>query len=217
MATLRPDEVTDNHPATGLLADLAARERVTVIELPPLDAAETQELAAQVTGRILSAEEGAALYAATEGNPLFVVEMLRAGCTGLCARACGAAAESGGAAGRAMPARVQAVLARRLARLSPLAHELAGVAAVIGRAFHFPLLAAVCTDRDADTLLGGLEELVQRRIICECPDGVYAFSHTRLREAAADQLSAARRQVLHCRVAAALAARQDAAHSAQAG
>ena len=45
----------------------------------PLDAAETARLAAQVVGRDLDIGTALRLYRETEGNPLFVVETMRAG------------------------------------------------------------------------------------------------------------------------------------------
>ena len=68
-----------------------------------------------------------ALFAETEGNPLFVVESLRAG-------------------GPISP-RVQAVIEARLDGLSPAARDVVGVAATVGREFTTDVLAqAVAVD-----------------------------------------------------------------------
>lgn len=227
LATLRPDELDRDAPAMALLGDLRARDRATVIEVPPLDRAETQALAAHVAGRALDSDEGAAIYRVTEGNPLFIVETLRAGYHDAHARAYGAADAVGPAPAAPLPARVQAVIAWRLGRLSAMAHELAGVAAVIGRAFDVPLLAAVAHGHHEEALLHGLDELLQRRILREAPHGALDFSHSRLREVAYEQLSGARRRALHRRVAEALEQRpgltggagdaEAAAHYADAG
>lgn len=203
IATMRPDELDADSPLVTMLMHLRAKDQATVIELPPLGAAETMELAAQVAGRTLSDEEGAAVYAATEGNPLFTVEMLRAGYVGQRAHVYAGAGDVWVTAARPLPARVRALIDCRLARLSPLARDLAGVAAVIGRAITFPALALGCRGHDEDALLRGCDELLQRRILRECSDSSYDFSHAYLREAVYYQLSGARRQVLHCRVAAA--------------
>lgn len=210
LATLRPDEVDHESPVMALLGHRLIRNRATVIDVPPLDSTETQELAAQVLGRGLDSDEGAAIYRATEGNPLFIVETLRADCQVTRPHTCGEFRDGYLVTEAPLPARLQAVIARRLARLSPPAHELASVAAVIGREFRFPLLAQVCSGQNEDALLSSLDELLQRRIVCERPDGSYYFSHGRLHEVLYAQLSYARRCALHHRVAEALDAQPGA-------
>jgi len=63
----------------------------------------------------------------------------------------------------------------RLAQLSPPARELAGVAATIGRAFTFPVLARA-SDADEPTLVRWLDELWQRRIVREQGQEAYDFN-----------------------------------------
>ena len=101
------------------------------------------------------------------------------------------------------PPRVQAVIQARLAQLTTPAHEVAGFAAAIGRPFSFDLLAKA-TDWDEDSLSRALEELWQRRIIHECGDRAYDYTHDLLREVAYAGLSPVRRRALHRRIARAL-------------
>src|SRR5260370_8877161 len=68
-----------------------------------------------------------------------------------------------------LPPTVQAVLSTRLAQLSPLAHEVANVAAVIGREFTFVVLARA-SEESEDAVVQALDELRQTRIVRE-PDG----------------------------------------------
>ena len=163
-----------------LIASLAALGLVTELELAPLTRQETTVLAERLGG----GADADRLYAATEGNPLFVVETLRAG---------------------AGSPRVQAVLEARLAQLSPAAGELAGVAATVGRAFTGDVLAGAAELDEAD-LVRALDELWRRRIIREHGPDAYDFSHDKLREAAYGALGPARRRRNHRRVAEALAA-----------
>jgi len=79
------------------------------------------------------------------------------------------------------------------------------VAATIGRSFTVEVLAHA-TDSDEDALVRGLDELWQRRIVREHGDETYDFSHDKIREVAYGEMSAARRRLLHRRVAAALEA-----------
>ena len=158
--------------------------------------AETAELAVHVAERPLADEVVTRLYPMTEGNPLFVTESVRA----LLAEP-GAPAAIAPAA--ALPAKVHAVILQRLARLSPSARELANLAAVIGRSFTLPVLAHAY-GADEDTLVRGLDELWQRRIVREQGAESYDFSHDLIRETAYVSTSSARRHLLHRRVAEAL-------------
>jgi tetratricopeptide (TPR) repeat protein len=102
-----------------------------------------------------------------------------------------------------LPPKVQAVIATRLAQLSPPARELASVAAVIGRAFAVDVLAKA-SDASEEALVRGLDELWQRRIVREHGVDAYDFSHDKLREVTYADQSPTRRRVLHRRVAEAL-------------
>ncbi|MCB8969171.1 MAG: hypothetical protein H6660_20015, partial [Ardenticatenaceae bacterium] len=135
------------------------------------------------------------LYAETEGNPLFVVEMAR---TGLQRRE-----SESSAAITSLPDKVRLVLEMRLAQLSSTARELCELAATIGRSFTFDLLAAAC-NQDEESLVTGLDELWQRRIVRERGTDEYDFSHDKLRQATYAALGMARRRLLHGRIIKAL-------------
>jgi len=78
VGTARNEEVSDHHPYHGLLLALRRDEQVTELPLGPLDATETAALAAAIAGQTLTPTQSAELYQETEGNPLFVVETVRA-------------------------------------------------------------------------------------------------------------------------------------------
>ncbi len=239
VGTCRPEELDGDCPFSGTLPALHRDVRLVEVELGPLDECETATLAANVADQALEPAVMDHLYCETEGNPLFVVEMVRAGLEGGSWRMEDGRwkVEVGDGHARpqvrplssnlqALPPRVQAVLEARLAQLSPLSQGLAGLAATIGRAFTFLELRAV-SDGDEDALVGGLDELWQRRIVRERGAEAYDFTHDKLREAAYAALSPARRRLLHRRVAQALesihssdldpVSRQVASHYRQAG
>jgi DNA-binding SARP family transcriptional activator len=201
--TLRSEEVGPEHPVVALLSELRRVGQLTEIELGPLDAADTAALAAQVAGQSLAPQQAAWLHAETEGNPLFVVQLVRAGV--LDKPVVGPEPGRARSSPDALPSTVQAVIEARLRQLSPAARELAGLAATIGREFSFELLARA-SPRGEDSLLLSLEELFQRRIVREQMAGSYDFSHDKLREVAYAGQSATRRRALHRRVAQALEA-----------
>ena len=103
----------------------------------------------------------------------------------------------------ALPTKVRQVIEARLAQLSAPARSTVELAAVIGRAFTFSVLAAA-SDLSEDVLVGCLDECWRKRIIREQEDDAYDFSHDKLREAAYAGLSRTRRRWLHGQVAQAL-------------
>ena len=201
VATVRPTEVSSGHPLASLLLSLQREEQVTEVELGPLSAGETAILARQVGGQEVSADLAERLYRETEGNALFVVETMRTN-RGIAQDDRQLSVNTHNDALH-VPATVQSVIAARLAQLSPLAREIVGVAAVIGRAFTFAVLASACTMED-ERLVLGLDELWQRGIVREQGNDGYDFTHDKLREGSYAALSTARKRLLHRRVAEAL-------------
>lgn len=205
VVTVRSGEAEAGHPLHAFLHSLHREHRLTEMTLNRLTRANTAALAAQLAGRALETDQVTTLYRQTEGNPLFVVEMVRAE---IAAWAAGGD-HAPGDDGPALPASVQAVIEARLARLTPLALEVAGVAAVIGRALSLDVLAhglAHGGGYSEDQLVAGLDELWQRHILREAAANEYDFSHPRIREVAYRQLSPMRRRHLHRRAAQALEA-----------
>ena len=206
IGTVRSEETLPGHPLFTLLGALQRGGQVAEIALGPLSTSETTSLAEHTLGHRLDPSMSQALYAETEGNPLFVVEIARAGT--LEGRAAGQSVPIDARSlltqtGSTLPPTVQSVLATRLAQLSPQTREVAHVAAVIGRAFSFPALVRA-SGQEEDSVVRGLDELWQRRIVREqsaaTPES-YDFSHEKLREQAYSSLSPIYRRLLHRRVA----------------
>lgn len=189
VGTFRIEEVDSGHPLTALRRDLRHANLLTEIELGALDATETTVLAEQVMGHPLKNSLAEQLYQDTEGNPLFVVETVRAGPM---------AAINADATGMetVLPPRIQAVIEARLDQLSPPARELVNMAAVIGREFTFELLTAA-SPADREIVVDALDEAWQRRVIKEQGADAYDFNHDKIREVAYTVLSTARRRWLH--------------------
>ncbi|HWC13575.1 MAG TPA: BTAD domain-containing putative transcriptional regulator [Actinomycetota bacterium] len=185
-ATARVEEVGTDHPATTLFAAIRSRDELVEISLGPLDEAGSFALAKELSDREIEPEVAQRLYREAEGNPLFLVESVRAGL----------------ATGE-MPPKVQSVIEARLAQLSPVARDMVGLAATVGREFTFEVLRGAST-HDEDTLVRGLDELWRRRIIREQGANAYDFSHDKLREVAYALLGPIRRTRLHLSIARAL-------------
>ncbi|MCB0185263.1 MAG: hypothetical protein KDE31_13405, partial [Caldilineaceae bacterium] len=226
LGTARSEESPPDHPLSTTIRQLRTENRISIIELAPFDVAETAKLASQVQGRALDDRASIRLYHETEGNPLFVVEAVRAGM---------AHTDTGGTAAvtatilpeaHLLPPRVQAIIAGRLAQLSPIARKVAEVGAAIGRAFALDLLLLAGYD-DEETVIRALDELWQRRIVREQSANVFDFTHDKLREVTYAETSLPQRRLLHRRIAQALetvnpeerdpVSSQLAAHYEQAG
>jgi len=199
LATLRKEALHANATLLSFLLALRHRKDITELDLAPLDQAQTVSLAQYVAGRPLGDEAAEVLYRRTEGNPLFIVEMVRAS----------AQAPLGGGDIRVagmyetLPRRVQAVIQERLSRLSGPARSLLTLAAVIGRKFTYETLSHACGETD-ETLLVSLEELLKQRLIRERAPMVYDFSHGIIRDVVWADIVSARRVALHRRIAQAL-------------
>ncbi|MEX2586773.1 MAG: AAA family ATPase [Actinomycetota bacterium] len=189
LATVRTEELEEDHPVNSLRFDVARDGYLTEIPLGRLDAGSTAELARRVAGGTLDEEAIQRLWKDTEGMPLFVVEAVR---TGL---------GSGSSQAEITPT-VKAVISARLAKLSPTARRLVEVAATVGRSFSVEVLAATGS-MDGDALVDALDELWRRQIIRE-QAGAYDFSHEKIREVAYGLIAPERRRSLHGKVAAAL-------------
>jgi predicted ATPase len=232
IGTVRAEEVLPGHSLVASLRSWQPDGLVTELTLEPLGASETISLAEHVAGHPLDPATSNTLHDETEGNPLFVIEMVRAGTLEqprqrqprfpstdqplpLLAQP-----------SSTLPPTIHTVLAARLAQLSQEARELASLAAVIGREFSFTMLSHVSAEPE-EALVRGLDELWQRRIVREQGADAYDFSHEKLRQEVLASLSAAHRRLLHRRVAEALesssvdeqdaASSQIAAHYEQAG
>ncbi|MFZ2422095.1 MAG: BTAD domain-containing putative transcriptional regulator [Anaerolineae bacterium] len=207
VGTVRTEEATPDHALSTLVLALRAAEQLTEIAIGPLDAAETAALATAVAEQPLASAALTKLYAATEGNPLFIVEMVRTGQQEPRVESGDPSAspdlQSPISSLQSLPPKVQAVIQTRLAQLSPPALELTRLAATIGRSFTLPVLTQA-SGWDEETLVRHLDELWQRRIVREQGVQDYDFSHDRIREVAYQQIPPAQRRHLHGHVAQAL-------------
>ncbi len=102
--------------------------------------------------------------------------------------------------------RVQEVSLGRIHRLPPHARNLLHLCAVIGRDFSVELLEQLSATTAGTDLVADLELLLQRKFLLERPDDRIDFSHAIVRQVAYENMFTLQRRRLHRRVAAALAA-----------
>jgi len=184
VATYRDDEAPRLHPLQRLRRDSVVHGARSLL-LRPLtldDVAELESFIATRTGRTAQA-----LHAESDGNPLFLTQLLE-----------GETSEDD-----AGPIGLRALVARRIERLSPAARTVAEIAALIGAQFSAALAREVC-GWDEAAVADALGELIDRRIVRETAGrGLfdYTFGHEVVREAVIDAVPPGRAPERHRRIA----------------
>jgi DNA-binding SARP family transcriptional activator len=204
LGTARSEESPPEHPLSLMARQLRVEDKISTVELSPLDAAETAKLASEVQGYTLEDRDTIRLFRETEGNPLFVVETIRANAAGAVAIETNRTKITASSEAHLPPPRVHAVILGRLVQLSPQARNVAEIGAVIGRAFPLDLLLQAVHDNE-ETIIHALNELWQKRILWEQSVNTFDFTHDKLREVTYLEISAPQRRLLHRNVAQALA------------
>ena len=176
-------------------SEWAHHPQVTALSLGRLSPGQGAEVARAAGGEALPEEAVARILRRADGVPLYIEEMTRS------------VVETGNVVSDVeIPETLQASLLARLDRLGPEAKELAQLAAVLGREFKAELLNAAA--RQPRELVGpALQRLVASQIVLPAglaADGVYAFRHALIQDAAYQSLLLARRRQHHQNIAQAL-------------
>ena len=141
----------------------------------------------------------------TEGNPLFVVEMLKhldeTGALAFGRDWHGAVT----LADVGLPDGIRQLIGRRLERLGLTTRRLLTIGAVMGREFRLSDIEAL-VDVGEDAVLDAMDEALTASIVAEeaGAPGNFSFTHTLIREALYTSITGARRVRLHHRIASAL-------------
>ena len=203
VGTYRDIEVRRGQPLAATLGTLARRPQAARLTLRGLDAPAVAQVVAATTGRTPPANLGAVLIEQTEGNPLFVTELVRLLATEDRLEWAGAA--RGRAPVLPVPQTVREVIGRRLDLLSPACVRVLTLAAVTGREFALDVLAQL-GELAGEDLLDVLEEAEAAHLIAAVAaiPGHYRFSHALVRETLYEEVPRARCVRLHRRVGEAL-------------
>ncbi len=208
LATYRADELADDHPLATLLPLLTREARATRLDLRALDLAAIDALVAARYAPTQAEGMRLARYLAgrTEGNALFVGELLRALEGEGVIRRAGDSWVVGDLVATRVPPLLRQTIAGRLARLAPETRRLLGIAAVIGQEVPLTIWGATSGVAE-DTLLDHTEPALQARLLAEMADssGVQ-FVHALIREALYAGIPGPRRRALHRQIGEALAA-----------
>ncbi len=192
------------HRTRAVLEVIQQSPSLRRIELRPMTVAEVGELARWVLGG-REPDPGDVLrwHAQTEGNPLFVEQLVRASVGG------GPSVRAGGDA----PSRdVTEILLDRVDALDDASRRLLTYAAILGREFAFPTLAAVAGASE-ERVTESLDRLVGEGLVREKGGEVYEFVSEAVRLRVYGDLTETRRRLLHRKAGRALAAAGRASDS----
>jgi DNA-binding NarL/FixJ family response regulator len=192
VATFRAEEFHPEHPSYAGLAKLARAARAGRIDLAPLSGPELRSFIDEaLSGIELAPETRRAVARASDGNPFFVEELLKSAVE----RAPGAPAQQ-----RALPTTVRATLMERLGPLTADERRVLAQAAVIGRYFDLPLLAATL-GADPESLVPALRRAREMQLIEEYRTAEFRFRHALTREAIYGDFLAVELRPLHREIA----------------
>jgi DNA-binding CsgD family transcriptional regulator len=200
IGTYRDQELSRQHPLSETLAELTREQplqRLVLYGLNPEEVERFLEMTADITPPRALVE---AVHTQTEGNPLFLTEVVRLllqegellperlqECQGVSLR---------------IPEGVREVIGKRLNRLSPPCNQMLTIAAVVGREFALEELVRLIDGASDERVLEMLEEAVAARVIEEVPQamGRYQFTHALIQATLYDEMVTVRRVRLHYRV-----------------
>ena len=197
VVTVRTDALNPRHLRWDLMAGLERSPLLRRIDLFPLNLAEVSELVEALLGRPAGVPLAEELAARSQGNPLFVEELVAAH-----------------REQRSLRPTFREMLVARTQDLGPAAKAALRVLAVAARPLeHAVLVPAAGLDEAA--LVTGLRAAADRGVVLAEGD-TYRFSHALVGEAVAADLLAGERMALHARLATSLqsagAAAAEVAH-----
>jgi tetratricopeptide (TPR) repeat protein len=208
VGTYRDVEVDRAHPLSSALAELRRAGAFLRIPLRGLTVEEVQRMYEGARGTTITWDRAEAVHRQTEGNPLFVQEILRYMVEeGYVTREDGRwvlAEGTGPTSG--IPEGLRDVVGKRLSRLSDKTNQVLSIAAVMGREFRLDVLQ-MASGLPEEELDAALEEAQERAIIEPRPSlGALAFrfTHAFFRQTLYEEIFASRRLRLHQQTARAL-------------
>ena len=182
---------TPSNPLTAAVAELG-REPVSVtVTLAGLDQHDVERFIELLTGETPNHELVRLIHEETQGNPLFMGEIVR-----LLVQE--GRLDNGDASRLIIPQSVRDVIARRLAHLTEECNRVLVLAAVLGREFALDALARVAGATE-DELLETLDEAIEARVVSDVPGspGRLRFAHVLIRDSLYEELPSTRRVRVH--------------------
>ena len=209
LATYRDSELSHASALVEALGALRRQTGVSRLELTGLNDAEVVTLMEAASGQTLEDDEiglAHAIYRETDGNPFFVIEVLRhlAETGAIVQDDTGRWVRSNVLQEGSLPDGVREVIGARVVRLGKRAEEILSVAAVVGRDFDLDLVVTAARATD-DEVLEILDAAAAVALVREMDaPGRYSFTHALIQRTLYEDLGPTRRARRHRRVAEAL-------------
>ena len=190
----RDIEVDHGHPLAAALGELSREPATRHLRLTGLTEEGVGRVIQQTAGARAGESVVAAVHRYTEGNPLFVGEMVRL----LSAEGQLDRIDDPAGLRLAIPEGIREVVGRRVARLPEQCGTVLGLASVFGREFWLPPLARL-SGVPAGELLDVLDDSIAARLVAEVPGlpGRLRFSHALIRDVVYERIPAGQRLRLH--------------------
>ena len=223
VGTYRDVQVDRTHPLSSALAELRRVTSFERMQLRGLTQDEVHRMLGAIAGHEVPWRWAEVVHRQTEGNPLFVQEVMRYLVEeGLLAREDGELQRVGEEplAGR-IPEGLRDVIGKRMTRLSAQCNQVLAIAAVVGRDFRLDVLQRVAGVAEEE-LFAALEEARGVGVIEERAavgtGASYRFAHAFFRQTLYEEMFAPRRIRFHQQVGRALEevhARRPEEHAAE--
>ncbi|MBK7977055.1 MAG: AAA family ATPase [Deltaproteobacteria bacterium] len=183
-------------PVAPLLGALARRSHP--LPLGPLADSEVAELVAATSPSALADSVSATIQHATEGNPLFVIEMTRLCAVRAASLRVSGAHDATGAGALAIPATLGSTLRERLEAVPGATREVLESGSLVGREFALAD-AAELTGVAVNDAAVHARAAVDAALVAEVAPGRFRFAHILIREVCYQALAPARRAEAHGR------------------
>jgi DNA-binding SARP family transcriptional activator/biotin operon repressor len=198
----RPEESRERGTVWNTLQTIDREPGQLRVALGALSSTEAAQLVRRALGSSVETPLERRIGIESQGNPLLVLETLRALIEN-------GGLEAGGQAELPLPASVREVIVARLTRLAPPIRAVLDAAAVIGSSLDIGLCSAASGQSNADTLVA-LDQLVRRGFLLEDESGL-RFGHDKLRQIVYAELLEGDRRDLHRAIGQALETRDSQA------
>ena len=202
IATARDEEIVDNHPLNSFIDEMKHLDVFTHIPLNRLSRQQTGHMVNAMLGGALEESSLQLIMKLTEGNPLFVSELVKD------LKEEEYLSEHGGSwristiTGLELPGKIHQLMQNRLRLFKGNSQRLLQIAAVIGTAFPGKLHEITCSIPEND-YLDAFDSLLRHKLILE-NDKVkdqYYFSHAAIRDAVYGSISSKRKESYHRKIA----------------
>jgi DNA-binding CsgD family transcriptional regulator len=193
VGTYRDIEVPDSHLLSRIMGSLVRRQGYQSLRLGGLSKGDVGEMVTTLVGEGAPPDMAEKVHLRTEGNALFVVELLQL-------------LEANGSDETqewrfSIPQGIRGVINRRFDGLSDQCNQALAIASVIGREFEFDMLSQMTGSSD-DDLLNVVDEAVDAHVIEDMRGSIerYRFTHALIEQTLYERQTSSRRARMHSRI-----------------